>query len=176
MATVFGIVKQHEGWIEVESQTGVGTRFTVYLPSLPRAAAAAAQLSAAPEVRGGTETILLVEDDVMVREISLMFLQKCGYRGHEATSGVSALTVWEKLAPEIDLLLTDRVMPDGLTGRELAEKLLADKPALKVIYVSGYSADVLQGKMNLREGVNFLQKPFHQANVAKAVRECLDGK
>jgi CheY-like chemotaxis protein len=93
----------------------------------------------------------------------------------EATSGISALSVWEQHGEEIDLLLTDMVMPDGLSGRELAGKLLLQKPELRVIYSSGYSLAVVGTDMVLQDGINFLQKPYHPRKLARAVRDCLDG-
>jgi len=176
LATVFGIAKQHQGWVEVESQVGAGTLFKVMFPSLPVAAKRSGPQAAKPTVRGGTETILLVEDEEAVRALTSVILRKYGYRVLEAVSGVDAKEVWEEQAKEIDLLLTDMIMPEGLTGRELAVELLAAKPTLKVIYVSGYSADTLQGTFAFKEGLNFLAKPYHPMNLLKAVRDSLDGK
>jgi len=176
LATVFGIVKQHRGWVEVESEVGVGTTFKVFLPATPVAAAAAEKATAQTQIRAGTETILLVEDEVALRGLTKLVLQRFGYRILEAASGVEALSVWEEHGTQIDLLLTDMVMPDGLTGRELARQLLARKPDLKVIYVSGYSMDSDGTAFRGREAGAFLQKPYQSQKLAQAVRDCLDGK
>ena len=174
LATVFGIVKQHEGWITVRSQVDVGTTFEVFLPV---ASAVAAQNSenVSKAVAGGHETILLVEDEAAVRALAATVLQKCGYRILQAANGAEALEVWKAHAPGIDLLLTDMVMPGGLTGWELAEKLLADKPKLKVIYSTGYSEDMTGDISNSKVKIHLLQKPYHPQKLATTVREELDG-
>ncbi|HXT40860.1 MAG TPA: response regulator [Candidatus Angelobacter sp.] len=174
LATVFGIVKQHQGWLEVESQVGVGTAVKVFLPAIPQSFPAAMTGTEEARVRGGTETILLVEDEAALRGMTRIILQRHGYRVLEAGSGVEALKVWETHAAEVGLLLTDMIMPDGLTGRELAKQLLARKPGLKVIYVSGYSIDTEGTTFRMREGVTYLQKPYHPKRLAEAVREKLD--
>ena len=175
LATAYGIVKQHQGWIEVESQGGVGTSFKVFLPESPRAVAAPEQIALDPTVRGGNETILLVEDEAAVRGLARVVLQRHGYRVVEAGSGVEALSVWEKHGSDIDLLLTDMIMPDGMTGRDVAKQLLARNPRLKVIYTSGYSAHSEGTPSERREAPAFLQKPYDPQKLARAVRECLDG-
>ena len=143
LATVYGIVKQHQGWIEVESQLGKGTTFKVFLPRSAEAAEAGEEQPAEKAVRGGTETILVVEDEAPVRELVCNLLAGHGYQILQAESGVKALQVWRESKDRIDLLLTDLVMPDQMNGRELAEKLWAERPRLKVIFTSGYSADVV---------------------------------
>ena len=125
-------------------------------------------------VRGGTETILVVEDEAPVRELVCNVLAGHGYRILQAESGVKALEVWRDSKEQIDLLLTDLVMPDHMNGRELAEKLWAERPRLKVIFTSGYSADVVGKDFVLRRGLNYLQKPYHPHKLALAVRDCLD--
>ena len=174
LATVFGIVKQHQGWLEVESQVGVGTAFKVFLPAGPRSSPVAMPGVEEARVRGGTETILLVEDEAALRGMTRIILQRHGYRVLEAASGVEALKVWETHGAEVGLLLTDMIMPDGLTGRELAKQLLVRKPGLKVIYVSGYSVDTEGTTFRMREGVTYLQKPYHPKKLAETVRETLD--
>ncbi len=173
LATVYGIVKQHQGWIEVESQGGAGTNFKVFLPDSSRAAAPE-QTALDPTVRGGNETILLVEDDVAVRGLARVVLQRHGYRVVEADSGNEALSVWEDHGSPIDLLLTDMIMPDGMTCWDLAKQLLTRNPDLKVIYTSGYSAESEGPPSELRQAPTFLQKPYHPQKLARAVRECLD--
>jgi two-component system, cell cycle sensor histidine kinase and response regulator CckA len=174
LATVYGIVKQHRGWIEVESEIGRGTAFKVFLPlSGETAQIAHAQPSEKP-ARGGTETILVVEDEAPVRELVCNILAGHGYRVLQAESGARALQVWQDSKGKIDLLVTDLVMPDRLNGRELAEKLWTERPRLKVIFTSGYSADAVGKDFVLRRGLNYLQKPYHPGKLALAVRDCLD--
>ena len=128
------------------------------------------------KARRGSETILLVEDERPVRGLVRSILERYGYQVVEADSGVSALDLWPRHKEHVHLLLTDMVMPDGMTGRELAEKLQAEKPALKVIFTSGYDPDVVGKDFVLREGLNFLQKPYHPRKLAKTVRDCLDAE
>jgi CheY-like chemotaxis protein len=124
-------------------------------------------------VKGGNETILLVEDEPVLRELARVILKDYNYEVIEASSGVEALKVWDQYEGKVDLLLTDMVMPEGMTGRELAEELKARKPDLKVVYTSGYSSDVMGGDMAMRDTM-FLQKPYPPPLLAKTVRECLD--
>jgi PAS domain S-box-containing protein len=175
LATVHAIVKQHEGWIELDSQVDKGTTFKVFLPCTSRMPEPITQ-STSPDAsaRGGTETILVVEDDAPVREFACNLLAGHGYNVVQAQCGPEALEAWEQCRGQIDLLLTDLVMPYRLNGRELAEKLWAQRPGLKVLFTSGYSADVVGKDFVLRPGINFLEKPYHPHKLASAVRECLD--
>jgi len=175
LATVFGIVAQHHGWIEVESKPNEGTMFQIYLPRLTAGESALAEFSRPPDVRGGTETILLVEDEAPVRILARTLLERKGYHILEADSGVSALKIWQEQRAAIDLLFTDMVMPEGISGRELAARLQAEKPGLKVIYSSGYSDDMLGEGSPLRNNPNFLEKPFDSYKLLKRVRDCFDG-
>lgn len=128
-------------------------------------------------VRGGTENILLVEDDVAVRLLARRILEVHGYHVWEAASGREALEIWRSMTDKIHLLLTDVVMPDGVTGRELAEQLCVRAPALKVVYTSGYSQDVLGNDTSFlrRNKHNFLRKPCASDVLLNTVRRCLDG-
>jgi two-component system cell cycle sensor histidine kinase/response regulator CckA len=180
LATVYGIVDQHHGWIEVTSEVGVGTTFKIYLPQVERPQGNAVERPATlvieqvTDAQCGHETILLVEDEMALRELARIVLEDYNYRILEAGSGVQALKVWEEHKDEIDMLLTDMVMPEGMTGRDLAEKLQAEKPKLKVLYSSGYSPDVVGGYFKLPENSRFLAKPYQPPILAQAVRECLD--
>jgi len=174
LATVYGIVKQHQGWIEVESRFGRETTFRVYLPESSEKTKREVELPPDFKVHGGTETILVVEDEQPVRELVCSMLQSHGYKILAAESGVRALEIWREHRNEIALLLTDVVMPDRLSGRELAEQFWAEQPSLKVIFTSGYSADVVGKDWILRHGSNYLQKPYRPRQLAQAVRECLD--
>jgi CheY-like chemotaxis protein len=174
LATVYGIVKQHQGWIEVQSEPGKGTIFKVFLPRSVEAAVAREEKPAGKAVRGGDETILVVEDEKPVRELVCSVLTQHGYHILQAESGEKALQVWRDSKDRIDLLLTDLVMPDQMNGRELAEKLWVDRPRLKVIFTSGYSADPVAKDSALSRGLNYLQKPYHPHKLALVVRDCLD--
>jgi CheY-like chemotaxis protein len=175
LATVYGIVQQHHGVIKVSSKVGSETLFQVLLPALTEQAAPADSEDAEPEVRSGSETVLVVEDEAPLRALVRNVLKRYGYEVLEASSGVDALPVWLEHRDRISLLLTDIVMPHGVSGRDLAERLRKDKPDLKVIYSSGYSQAIGESDLVLREGLNFLQKPYHPRVLAKAVRDCLDG-
>jgi PAS domain S-box-containing protein len=176
LATVYGIVKQHQGWIEVESVIGKGTTFRVYIPHIVAAETETEKPTTRITVRGGTEAILLVEDERPVRELVTRLLQKHGYKVWQAASGNDALGVWKEQKKEISLLLTDLVMPGNMNGHELAEKLRAERPGLKVIFTSGYSADIVGKNFKLEPDLNFLQKPYQPDTLALMVRRCLDGK
>jgi PAS domain S-box-containing protein len=175
LATVFGIVAQHHGWIEVESKLNSGTTFHIHLPRLAESGKALTELSHTPDVRGGNETILLVEDEAPVRSMARTVLEQKGYHIIEADSGPSALELWKQHRDAIDLLLTDMVMPGGISGQELARRLLSEKPGLKVIYNSGYTDEMLGENSPLRDNPNFMEKPFGPHKLLQHVRDCLDG-
>lgn len=176
LATVYGIVKQHQGWIEVASQPGQGTTFKVFLPATPRSEVPAQQPNALPPVPTGSETILVVEDESAVRQLTRRLLQSYGYKVEEAASGREALELWSGKLDKIDLLLTDMVMPHGLNGRDLAEKLLCKKPSLRVLFMSGYTGDNYNTSPEklARLGHRFIQKPFSPRDLLKTVRACFD--
>ena len=176
LATVYGIVQQHQGWVEVTSEVGVGAVFKVYFPATATTAdASEEQSSTSGTVRGGKETILLVEDEPVVRELVREILQEYEYRVIETGSGVEALRAWDEHDGKVDLLLTDMVMPDGMTGLELADQLKKRKAGLKVIFSSGYSADSL-GREFGNSDTAFLPKPYLPPQLARLVRQCLDGE
>jgi PAS domain S-box-containing protein len=173
LATVYGIVKQHQGWVEVESQVGQGTTFKVFLPIATKAAPSHRDKKP-KEIPGGDETILVVEDEPALRELVQEILEKKGYRVLEAATGPQALKIWDEHKDDIDLLLTDMMMPEGVSGRDLAERVLQDRADLKIIYSSGYSLDVVGHESAYTEGTNFLQKPYDPDTLARMVRECLN--
>lgn len=174
LATVFGIVQQHQGWIGVYSEPGSGTTFRIYLPQLARSGAHKPQNQDRMEMRGGTETILIAEDDPILCASVHRALAKLGYTVLEARNGVRALETWRKNSNRIDLLLTDLVMPGGMTGKELGQQILNENPKLKVIYMSGYSAEIVGRDFPLEEGFNFLVKPFQVEKLAATIRARLD--
>lgn len=176
LATVHGIVKQHEGWIEVTSQVGRGTAFRIYLPSRAAGLEPPPDRCTPKRSGGGTETILLVEDEPGVRKLVKEILVIYGYRVLEASSGVEALRSWAEHGDQVDLLLTDIVMPGGVSGLDLAEKLRTLKPALKVIFTSGFSSDLLKDGGRQRADASFLEKPYAPQKLAQTVRDCLDSK
>jgi PAS domain S-box-containing protein len=176
LATIFGIVQQHNGWINVYSEVGRGTTFRIYLPRLAKLSPQQTEQPKQAAVRGGNETILLVEDDAFLRASVLKTLLQLGYRVLDAVNGLEALQVWKQHRDEIHLVLTDLVMPGGINGKELGELLLKDNPKLKVIYASGYSAEITDKDFSLKEGVNFLAKPFQTQKLAQAIRENLDAR
>jgi PAS domain S-box-containing protein len=174
LATVYGIVKQHHGWIDVESEVGNGATFRVYFPRGEQGERIGEAKPGSREARGGTETILVVEDEAPVRELVCSILQHQGYNIIQAESGVKALELWRDKKDNIDLVLTDLVMPDRVGGRELAEKLWEERPELKVIFTSGYSADAVGKEFFITRGMNYLQKPYHPQKLSALVRDCLD--
>jgi hypothetical protein len=144
LSTVYGIVNQHRGWVEVESQPGKGALFSVFLPWCDAVQAGTLQGPSAKSLpRGGSETILVVEDEAPLRDLVCRYLARCGYRIFQAETGAKALEVWAVRSREIDLVLTDLVMPDHMNGRQLAERLQADRPDVKILFTSGYSAEVV---------------------------------
>ncbi len=173
LATVYGIVKQHGGWVDVQSSLGHGTGFTIYLPASSTSPAAKEEKKAAPKMAGGDECILLVEDEVAVRNLCRRLLERLGYTVLEAETGVAALEVWKNEQNRIQLLLTDMVMPEGMTGHELAEILRQDNTKLPVILSTGYSPESL-GEDSLREsGIHFLSKPYTPNQLADIIRRAL---
>lgn len=174
LATVFGIVKQHDGWVEVESAVGKGSTFSVFLPGSRQPGTLVADGCAAKPVSGGEETILVVEDNPEVRDLAATSLQRLGYRVFVAESGRQAIEQWPTIRDRVNLLLTDMIMPEGQTGLELTRRLLPDRPNLRVIIMSGYSLELTQQTSLGQNRFRFLQKPFDPAGLSVAVRRCLD--
>jgi PAS domain S-box-containing protein len=176
LATVYSIVRQHDGFLQVASEPGRGATFEVCLPARARAGNHAAPGPASAPPRGRAETILLVEDEPAVRALMRQTLERHDYRVLEATHGREALRLWEEHRAAVDLLLTDVVMPEGLGGRELAQRLRASKPGLKVVFISGYSAESGGLGPGLRPGEGaFIQKPCPPERLLEIVRHSLDG-
>lgn len=174
LSTVYGIIKQSGGSIMVESEMGCGTTFKIYLPSVDDAPETLK--SEFPKIQKSfsrKETILLVEDEEMVRAMTREILETNGYRVVEASRGEEALAFAEQFAETIDLLVTDVVMP-RMNGRELSEKLLVQRPEIKVLFISGYTHDTFKDQVMLSDKIEFLQKPFKPEVLASKVRETLD--
>ncbi len=172
LATVFGIVQQHDGWIEVRSAIGRGSTFRVCLPVTAAEPEPPAPSWPEPTDTHDGHTIFIVEDDESVRNLVKEILRSGGYTVLEAKHSAHALEVWGEQHENIDLLLTDIVMP-GVSGLELAGMLLADRPDLKVIYTSGYSAELFDSDIHLEDGVNYLPKPYLAAKVLSMLRNAL---
>lgn len=173
LATVFGIVKQHQGNIHVYSELGQGTCFKIYLPRVQEAERrrAKAQTTTVPR---GSETVLVVEDDPLVRSLACSILTRLGYHVLQASQGDEALTQAQSHAERIHLLLSDVIMP-GMPCAELARRLRALHPEAKVLFTSGYTDDRLSQAGNLSSGAPFLAKPYSLDSLARKVREALDG-
>ena len=176
LSTVYGIVKQSGGYLMVESELGCGTTFIIYLPKIDGAAETRGDAPLRKDALGGSETVLLVEDEESVRQLVKETLERKGYRVLEAENGETGLTIAAQHHQQIDLVITDVVMPH-LGGRELAQRLRASRPEVKVLYLSGYTEDAVvgegTGEGTMESGKAFLQKPFTLQSLARKVREVL---
>ena len=174
LATVYGIVRQNEGLIDLTSKPGEGTTVSIYLPRFAgdRAAGDAGQADDAPE--RGRETVLLVEDEPMMLELSRTMLEKLGYRVLAAATPAAAMALADRYTDQIDVLFTDVVMP-SMSGDDLAARLVQSYPHLKCLFASGHFSHGLARGGAINEGVHFLQKPFSLADLAAKLREALDG-
>jgi CheY-like chemotaxis protein len=170
LAAVYGLVKQGEGHVEVESAPGQGSAFFLAFPALEELPLQAPP----PDSPGGSEIVLLVEDEGMVRDLARRALVQSGYTVMEAADGRQALAVSRRHAGPVHLLLTDVLMPH-LSGPDLARQLTAERPGLKVLYVSGYTDDAFAAHGGSQAGLPYLQKPFTPQALARKVREVLDG-
>ena len=171
LSTVYGIVKQSGGYIHIESEPGKGTRVLIYLTRVHGAADSPSNVTPRFLPRGGTETILLVEDEESVRRLASLLLERSGYRLLVASSAEEALETARGYAGQIDLLLTDVVLP-GLNGRRLANLLSPERPSMKVVFASGYFDE----RGILERGSDFIQKPFNPETLARTIRRALDRK
>jgi CheY-like chemotaxis protein len=173
LATVYGIIKQHGGNIWVYSEPDVGTTFRIYLPVSEKAENREEYIEDSQTDLKGTETILLVEDNVHVRELSNTILNRKGYSVIVAESGEDALEILKSTNEPVHLLLTDVIMP-GMNGKELYEQAQVIKPSLKALYMSGYATKVLAHRGVLNEGIQYIQKPFTVEDLSTKVRDVLD--
>jgi PAS domain S-box-containing protein len=174
LSSAYGIIRQSNGYVLVYSELGHGTTFKIYLPRTEGEVEALPQREEEKSLAGGNETILLVEDEALVRGLAVRVLRKQGYHLLEASNGSEALRIAEKrVGEDIHLILTDVVMP-GMIGRELAERLHSLFPKMKVLYMSGYTNSAIVHHGILEEGMNFIQKPFTLEALAGKVREVLD--
>ena len=173
LAMVYGIVKQHNGFIAVESEPGRGTQFTIWIP-LVDAVVAEASGREAEALPRGNETILMAEDDQVLRDLAREILEGHGYRVLTATDGDAAVRLFEENAPGVQLLLFDMVMPHS-SGREAFRQIQVSKPDIKVLYMTGHSSDAIAQRDLLEPSMNIISKPFSPATLLQAVRRALDG-
>jgi two-component system cell cycle sensor histidine kinase/response regulator CckA len=168
LATVYAIAQQHEGWVDVQSEVGRGTTFRILLPRLDPGVVVEPAPPLPPErgAAAGQGTILVVEDEDSVRMMVQLFLQQQGYTVLLAANGEQGLAQWRRGGAAIRLMLTDMVMPEPVSGPELARLLWRERPELPVIFMSGYSPDLSDRNLDLREGVNYLPKPFSLQRLA----------
>jgi two-component system, cell cycle sensor histidine kinase and response regulator CckA len=172
LATVFGIVRQHRGWVAVESEVNRGTTFRVCLPTLTAEARPAEEKKPAEALKGGTETILVVEDEAPLLRVVKAALERFGYRVVVSESAVAALRIWHEMKTDIDLVLTDIVMPEGMTGQELATILRAESPGLPIILTTGYTDRIINNGGD--PSLYVLRKPYDLQKLLRLCRESLD--
>jgi CheY-like chemotaxis protein len=172
LATVRGVVQQHQGWVEVESRIGKGSTFRVYLPAMAQQPLASVPSKNKPPAGAG-HTILLVEDEPAVRKATRRLLVQKGYVILEAADGAEALALWKEHRAVIDLVHTDMVMPGELSGLQLAERVQADKPGIKVIITSGYNTELREPKGGSNPAIHYLSKPCSPETLISTIQLCL---
>ncbi len=173
LATVYGIVKQHGGYIYAYSEKGRGTTFKIYLPACKKAAEETESKPFTKALLQGNETILIVDDNASIRQLIVETLKPLGYTCLQAESGKDALNVLRKYSGKVHLLLTDVVMP-GMSGRELAETIRKERPDMKVIFMSGYTENIIAHHGVLEEGINYISKPVTPVTLTQKIRSVLD--
>jgi CheY-like chemotaxis protein len=173
LSTVYGIVKQSEGNIWVYSEPGLGSTFNIYLPRMDEPLEETRKKVTSGELLRGGETILVVEDEENVRRLAVRILERQGYTVLEASCVNDALTLCKECKEPIHMILTDVVMPE-MSGPQLAEQLVSLLPKIKVLYMSGYTDNAIFHQGVLKDGVNYIQKPFTIDGLARKMREVLD--
>ncbi len=174
LATVYGIVKQNNGFINLYSEPGLGTTFKIYIPGFVEEGETEEKI-VEPPLSAVVGTVLLVEDDNMVREMTTAMLETIGYKVLNAATPLEALSFCAKKDTLIDLLITDVVMPK-MNGPELKNKIEAILPGIKVLFMSGYTSNVIVHHGVLEDGVHFIQKPFSMKDLARKVRDAMESK
>jgi CheY-like chemotaxis protein len=172
LSMVYGIVKQHDGYIDVHSELGKGTTFKIYLPIFP-SKVEEEKIPEPSDIKTGKETILVAEDDIHVRELVKQLLEIFGYNVIVAKDGKDAIDAFRKNMDKVHLLLLDVIMPKK-NGKEVYDEIKKISPDIKAIFISGYSADIIHNKGILEEGLDFLSKPILQEILLNKVREVLD--
>ena len=176
LATAYGIVKQHGGWIEVDSKVEEGAIFRIFLPrGEATEIAEPAQVSRISPALRGSESVLVVEDEPTVRSVVRSILTQSGYRVTESETGDAALALWAARESEFDLLITDLVMPGNVGGEELALQLREERPALRVLLTTGYVNHAISEERFAELGMNLLRKPYTAEDLLRSVRACLSG-
>lgn len=173
LSITYGIVKQHNGFITVDSWPGQGTTFCVYLPLADRAKQDLPEMRRPDHAPAGTETVLLAEDDDMVRELNRTILEEAGYIVIETSDGREALDTFKERGSDVDILVTDVIMPN-MDGKKLYEEIIKIRPGIKVLFMSGYSTDTLDARCALDDGYDFMPKPVMPSELLKRLREILD--
>ena len=175
LSTVYGIVRQHSGWIEVQSQLGRGSEFRIFLPEFKESGTEQIPDPAHPE-HAGKETVLVVEGDAKLRKQVRMYLEEQGYVVLEAADGAEAMEVSRHYQGRIDLLLSDLMLSDGLPGRDLAQQLSANAPSLQTIYTAAYGLSPTGAENGPQPSASFLPKPYERSVLLRTIRQCLDSK